>query len=150
MQYSQYYEDIQVGQKRRSGTYQISEQEIIEFARVWDPQPIHIDPEFAAQTKIGSVFACAVHLLGIMTKLVNQNSDTMAIVAGLGWEKVRFVSPGLPGSNLSAIAEVTSKRESTSNPDVGIITTDIKLLNEHDYMVLSIEGAALVAKRCKK
>ncbi|MFA4836930.1 MAG: MaoC/PaaZ C-terminal domain-containing protein [Dehalococcoidia bacterium] len=147
MSHKLYYEDMNLGDKRRSVEYHLSEQEIIAMASKWDPQPIHIDPGFAAQTAIGSVFASSVHLVGIMVKLLNESWESMATIAGLGWDEVRFVSPGLPGSYLHVESEVISKRESNSNPDAGIVTTMMKLLNQHDEPVLVFEGSVLIGKR---
>lgn len=142
-----YYEDFKLGEKRLSRAYNLSEQDIIAYAREWDPQPIHIDPDFAAQTRIGSVFACAVHLLSIMTKLFNEIWIRPATIAGFGWDKVRFLSPGLPGANLVLESEVISKRESKSNPDAGIVTWAMRLLNQRNELMLVFEGPVLIEKR---
>ncbi len=146
----QYYEDIKLHQKRRSPEYHLSEEEIIAEARRWDPQPIHIDPEFARTTRIGSVFAAGVHLLSIVAKLFSDSGTKPALIAGLGWDEVRFVSPAKPGETLVLETEVISKRESRSNPDAGIVTFDMRLLNVRDEPVLTFKGAGLVEKRRKQ
>ncbi|MDD5092761.1 MAG: MaoC/PaaZ C-terminal domain-containing protein [Dehalococcoidia bacterium] len=150
MNHKRYYEDIKLGEMYRSGTYHLSEQAIIDFARQWDPQQVHIDPEFAAQTKFGNVFASATHLVSITTKLSNSAWGSIALSAGLGWDKVRFISPGLPGANLYSEAEVISKRESGSNPDAGIVTWAMRLFNQHDEPVIAYEAIGLIEKYHKQ
>jgi len=146
---TEYFEDIKLHQKRKSRGYQLSEQEIIDFAKQWDPQPFHIDHEFAKSTKFGGLSASGAHLIAICVKLGNEKNPTPAWMAGLGWDKVRFLSPARPGDVLTLEIETTSKRESKSDPNAGIVHFAGRLLNQHGEPVLAQKGSALVAKRRK-
>ena len=142
-----YFEDIKLHQMHRSRGYRLKEKEIIDYAKKWDPQPFHIDPEFAKNTKFGGLVASGAHLLAICFKLVSEREPQMAIIAGLGWEKVQFLTPARPGDVLIFEEEVVWKRESKSDPNAGIIHSTARLLNQRGEAVFTIEGTGLIQKR---
>ena len=146
---TEYFEDIKLHQKHRSRGYQLNEKEIVDFAKQWDPQPFHIDPEFAKNTKFGGLAASGTHLVAICGKLGNEENPSLAWIAGLGWDKVRFVASARPGDVLIFETEATSKRESKSDPKAGIVHFAARLLNQRGEPVLAQEGSVLVAKRHK-
>ena len=98
----EYYSDIRLHQKYRSREYPITEEGIISFAREWNPEPFHIDPEEARKTRIGGIFAAGPHLIAICVKLTNEKRPRPASVAGLGWDELRFLKPARPGDRLIA------------------------------------------------
>jgi acyl dehydratase len=145
----EYFEDIKLHQIYRSREYHLIEKDIIDFARKWDPQPIHVDPEAAKKTKLGGLCATGLHLMGICGKLLGEKKSKPAMIAGTGLEKVQFLAPARPGDILVMEIETTAKRESKSNPNSGTIKISTRLLNQKDKAVLAMESNVLVAKRPK-
>jgi acyl dehydratase len=144
-----YFEDIKLHEVYRSREYPLIDKDIIAFARQWDPQPFHLDPEFAKKTKFGGLTASGTHLVAICVKLGCEREPTPAWVAGLGWEKVKFLAPARPGDILVMEIETIAKRELKSDPTAGVTHFATRLLNQRGEAVLSIEGDAMVAKRPK-
>ena len=142
----EYFEDIELRQTRRLGEYLLHEKDIIDFAKLWDPLPFHIDPEFAGTTEAGGIIASGFQLLAISEKLLIEEKPT-AWIAGLGLDEVRFQAPAVPDDLLVLEIEAISKRESKSNSKAGIVTHTFRLLNQRDEAVLTYKGAGLVEKR---
>lgn len=143
----EYYEDLELHQIRRSKEYLLSAEDIIEFAKKWDPQPFHVDPELAKNSKFGGLVASSAHLNAITAKLENERRPKRAWVTVLSSDKTRFINPARPGDILILENEVLSKRESNSNPDVGIVHFAVRLLNQRKEPVLTYEMTTIVAKR---
>jgi len=152
-QESEYYEDIKLHEKHRSRAYHLTEKEIVDFAKVWEPRRYHVDPEFAKKTQFGGLIAVGLHLLSITWRLAYeiryQQAAPAALIAGLGLDEVRFITAARPGDILTAELETTSKRESKSDPNVGIVHHAYTLVNQRDEQVLSFKSSALVEKRPK-
>jgi acyl dehydratase len=146
-----YFEDIKLHQKYRSNKeYHLSEKEIIDFAKEWDPQPLHTDPEFARNTKFGGLVASGSHLVALCAKLGHRTGSKVAGIAGLGWHEVQFVAPARPGDAFIVEYEVIGKRASKSDTNAGIIRFATRLLNQHNQPVLTFETSLLVEKRPAK
>jgi len=143
----EYYEDIKLHQKYRSRGYLLTEQEIINFASEWDPQPMHIDPASAKNSSLGGVIAAATHIMAICTKLVNEKRPKPAFRPSPGWDKVRIITPARPGDVLTLEIEAVWKRRSKSRPDIGIVIYSQRLLNQRDEPVLTRKSITLVARR---
>ena len=142
-----YFEDIKLHQIYRSREYLLTEKDIIDFARQWDPYPAHTDPEAAKNTHFGGLFASAAHLLAIWYKLASEEDFNGAWIAGLGWDETNFLAHAQPGDVLVLEKEVTWKRESKSNPNAGVIHYSVKLLNQRGETVLTSGAPVLFQKR---
>ena len=145
----EYFEDVKLHQKYRSGEYPLSEKEIIDFAREWNPRPMHFDPSVAEKTEMGGLFAAGAHLIAITARILPKKEPTTAIVAAVAVDKLRFLNPARPGDILILESEAISKRESKSRPNVGIVAFAYRLLNQRGELVLTYESTALVEKRPK-
>jgi acyl dehydratase len=144
-----YYEDIVIGQHTKTREYYVSKDELIGFAKEWDPQPFHIDEEAAKNWPTGLI-GSSVHSYAIINKLfteVSAGSDPIAMVAGLGIDEWRTPNPLRPGDSVHAVAYVESKRESSSKPNLGILTSVSKLVNQNGDVILSYKSNGLVMKR---
>lgn len=142
-----YYEDMLPGNPRRSADYTLGKEEIIAFARQWDPQPYHIDEVAAADWPLG-LTASGLHTVAIAVKLLNaMSSEPLAVVAGLGWDEVRMRAPVRPGDTLHATTWLHSKRESASKPGFGILVSAVELANQDGTVVLSYRISSLIMKR---
>jgi acyl dehydratase len=142
-----YLEDVQLGLPKKEGQYLLPREEVIEFARKWDPQPWHLDDEAAAKTIFGRISACYSHVFAILSKLTGEREDELVIVAGLGFEEMFMKKPAYPGDVLQLESEYLEKRASRSKPDRGIVTTRFLLRNQHGDEVIGGRGRAMVARR---
>lgn len=145
----QYYEDVQLNKLHKTRSYHVSKEELISFAKQWDPQPFHIDEESAKHWPTGLI-GTSVHSYAILTKLLTEVSlgeDPLAMVAGMGIDEWRMPNPLRPGDDVYAVSYVEAKRESASKPNMGILTCVAKLLNQKDEVILSYKSNGLILKR---
>ena len=127
--------------------YDITEEEIISVAQKWDPQPFHVDEEAAKQYPMGLI-GSSVQSYGIITRLQTEmDGEKPAMIAGLGIDEWRTPNPLRPGDTVHAVSYVESKRESSSKPTLGILTSVSKLLNQNGDVILSYKSNGLVMKR---
>jgi acyl dehydratase len=124
----------------------VTEAEIIEFAKFFDPLPIHVDPDAAKASRFGGVTASGSHMLAIRQKLVSRFGLESGIIASLGYEEVRFLAPLRGGQSCVVELEFLDKRESRSKPDQGIATLGITLLAD-DQPVLKLRDIGLMHRR---
>jgi len=143
----QYFEDIQIKDEKMSAPYTVSKESIISFAKEFDPQPFHISEEEASKWPLG-LTASGTHIYALSNKLaMTIASKPLAVVAGLGVDEMRTLQPVRPNDNLRAVCCYESKRESNSKPNMGIITSLIKLVNQRDEVVFSYKASTLIMKR---
>ena len=144
-----YFEDIVVGERIEStGSFELTEDEIVSFCRKWDPLPFHTDPAAAARTPMGKLFTSAIHTIAIGANLMHSaGADPVAVLAGLGWDEVRFVAPACVGDRLTATTEVIEARPSEGKSDRGIVRYFLEVKNEHGKTVASFKTSVLVWRR---
>ena len=130
-----YFEDIQPGDVWRSPKYAVDQNEMIEFARRWDPVPIHIDPA-VADTVVGGLTASGTYVLAVKSRLCHE-LPAAAIVGSAGYDEVRFHEPLRPGDSVHVALEWLDCRASSSKPDRGVVKLRISLINQHDVTVMS-------------
>ena len=140
------YEEFVVGNRYEIGSYQLTKDEIMEFARRWDPMPFHIDEEAAAASQHGGIIACGSHLMALRVYLIQRNGTNPHVVASGGYDQVRFLQPGRPGETLTLFGECKEKRESRSKPDRGVVTIELTLKNQDGEPVLSMLDTIIVYK----
>ena len=143
-----YYEDLELGfASARSTPYLVTEEEILEMGRRWDPQPFHTDPEAAEASVFGGLVASTVHLFAISVKVGMAASEPMAIVSNLGMTDLVNHAPVRPGDEVTFGWTVTGRRESQSRPTMGIATSTNVLSNQRDEPVFSFANSWLVERR---
>ncbi len=142
-----YYEDLKLHQKYRSRGYRLIEKEIIAYAKKWDPQPFHTDPELAKNTPYGGLTASGNHIQAICAKLSHQREPKIAWIASMGFDKLRYFAPARPGDILVLENEVIWKRKSKSDPNRGVVRFAARLLNQRNEIICSNIATTLVAKR---
>jgi acyl dehydratase len=143
-----WFEDYEPGAVHEYGYATLTEDELLDFAHKFDPQPMHIDPAFAAAGPFGGLIASGWHTAGLMMRLLADNY--LSKVAGLaspGVDELRWPHPVRPGDVLRLRAEVVEARESRSKPDRGVVRTRASLLNQDDVVVMTMLAVNLVAKR---
>jgi len=119
-----YYEDLAVGETYEVGPYTVSEDEIVEFARQFDPQPFHVDAEAAKDSMFGELVASGLHTLCLSVRLFVTEfiqANDVANIGGLGMDDLRWHEPLRPGDELRTRVDVESKRLSESRDDRGYV-----------------------------
>lgn len=93
-----FFDDCTVGEEHLAGTYEVTAEEIVAFARQWDPQPFHIDEAAARASIFGGLTACSAHIFSIfcITSQRWQSGVVQQAVAGLGFDEMRMHRPVLP------------------------------------------------------
>ena len=142
-----YFEEIKIGQVWESTEYRVSRDEIIEFAKRWDPQPFHLDDEAAAQSIFGTLVASAPHTFAIQTCLVEKFGGHIAMLTGLGITRFELPHPVRPGDRLHLERRILTKRLSQTKPGTGIITFEHLLKNQDDRIVLETIHKIMVGCR---
>ena len=142
-----FYEDIPLDCRSVVGTYALSETAIIDFARAWDPQPFHTDPDAARISVFGGLVASSAHLFAICTRLFFDHPDPIRVVAMLGKDRLRLPNPARAGTTLTYETRCTGKRDSASRADVGIVTLADTVTDDAGRVVLTQEVSLMVARR---
>ena len=143
-----YFEDFTVGRRFESPSLAITEAEIVEFARRYDPQPFHLDAETAARTPYGGLIASGLHTLTLTFKLfLDTGALGAASLGSPGLDEIRWLLPVRPGDTLRVVVEVAAARPSSSKPDRGIATLRYEMRNQHGQTVLTMTGHQLLRRR---
>lgn len=143
-----YFEDYVVGSTYEYGAVAVGEAEIIAFARQFDPQSIHVDPEAAARGPFGGLIASGWHTVALMMRLfVDNYLSSVASLASPGIDELRWLKPVRPGDRLSIRVTVTEARRSRSKPDRGMVRTRIEVLDQRGEIVATMQAMNLL--RCR-
>lgn len=140
-----YFDDFEIGESRSAGAHELVGDEIIAFARQWDPQPWHVDPEAAARTPMRGLTASSVHTYAIAALLLNR-MEPVAGIASIKHE-IELPNPARPGDRLTLTMTCVEKRPSESKPDRGLVTFDGVLANQDALPVLKLRSLMLVWRR---
>jgi acyl dehydratase len=139
-----YWEDFTAGQTDEIGRHTFSEQEMIEFARQFDPQPFHTDPEAAKQSFFGGLIASGWHTCAIAMRLMVQKYIGQAASAGSpGVDNIRWSAPVRPGDTITYRRVILASRPSQSKPGLGLLQTRTEALNQRGEIVMTMEGWGL-------
>src|SRR5215469_9171803 len=144
---SGYFEDIEVGDSRKAGPYFVSKDEIIQFAKQYDPRPFHIDEAAAARSVFAGLSASAAHTFAIFISLTNKFQPSVRVIALLGYDELRLPNAVRPGDNLYLESTTLEKRESKSKPDRGIVRSQGRLRSQKGETVLQCVYSVLVERR---
>jgi acyl dehydratase len=142
------WEDFAPGQVFEHGPRVLGEDEIVRFAREWDPQRYHTDPEAAKATPFGGLIASGWQSCGVAMRLMcDAYLLETSCVGSPGIDEIRFLKPVRPGDALHFRATVLESVASRSRPDRGTITFRWELLNQRGDTVLSMLGKQIYLKR---
>lgn len=144
-----YLEDISVGMKRSFGRYEVTREEVLEFARKYDPQPFHLSDEAAAMTHFGRLAASGWHTCAMtMAMMVAEMAvRPQASLGAAGVDELRWLKPVHPGDVLRCETEILEVRPSRSRPDMGSLRSLTTTFNQHDQPVLRFIGLVLIRRR---
>jgi acyl dehydratase len=143
-----YFEDYVTGAVYEYGYASVTEAEIIAYAERFDPQPIHVDAEFARSGPFGGLIASGWHTASLAMRLiVDHYVSRVASLASPGVDELRWPTPVRPGDTLRLRTTIVETRRSRSKPDRGLIRTHAELLNQHDQTTLSLVAMNLIKLR---
>lgn len=143
-----YFEDFQVGDTFVLGNLKVTEEDIITFARQFDPQPFHIDPERAKDSIFGGLIASGCHILALFMRLFYDGVlHETASIGSPGVDEVRWLTPVRPADVLSGRFTVLESRLSRSRPNLGIIHSRCELFNQASDVVMTMKGVHFVGRR---
>jgi acyl dehydratase len=142
-----YFEDVQIGETTRFGRYAVTREEIVEYARQFDPQPFHLDEEAARQSLYGGLIASGWHTAAMFIRMVCDEMIPGAATAGAkGFDDLRWIKPVRPGDVLSVESEVREKIEGR-RPDVGTVKVESRISNQRGEVVMSLVSLVLYRRR---
>jgi acyl dehydratase len=143
-----YFEDFVVGQTVKAGSRTVSEQEIIDFATQFDPQPFHVDKELARKSIYGGLIASGWHTCSLMMRLVVDGFlPNSASLGSPGVEEVRWLRPVRAGDTVQVSTTTIEKRPSSSRPDRGLVITYWEATNQHGEVVATMKGLGMFGRR---
>jgi acyl dehydratase len=143
-----YWDDYEVGQKYPLGSATFTEQEIVDFARQFDPQPFHVDAAAAQQSMYGGLIASGWHVASKMMRLfVDNYVDRRTALGSPGVDELRWLKPVRPGDTLSGWVECAGKVPSKSKPTMGVIHEHWHVTNQNGELVMTTKGINMVRRR---
>jgi len=145
----QYFEDLEVGAETYFGSYEVTREEVLEFARKYDPQPFHLSDEEAAKTHFGRIAASGWHTCA-MTMAVLARYVVEHRQAGLGSpgiDQLRWRRPVYPGDTLHVRSTIVEKTLSRSKPEMGSFRSDMVVTNQDDQAVMTFTSIVLIRRR---
>lgn len=143
-----WFEDYEVGAVYEWGYLSVTEEEILAFARQFDPQPIHIDRAYAAAGPFGGIIGSGWHSGSLAMRLIADHYlSKPASLASPGLDELRWAVPLRPGDTLRLRATILDARPSRSKPDRGIVTTAAELINQDDGRPITFRATNLLRRR---
>jgi acyl dehydratase len=143
-----YFEDLEIGSTTHFGSYEVTREEVLEFARKYDPQPFHLSDEAAAKTHFGRIAAsgwhtCAMTMAVIARKVVGEEQ---AGLGSPGIDELRWLKPVYPGDTLHVTGTIVEKTPSRSRPDIGSFRTETIVTNQDDVPVMRYTSIVLMRR----
>jgi acyl dehydratase len=143
---TEYYEDISVGDIHEFGSYTVEEENIIEFAEQYDPQPFHVDENAAEESMFGGLIASGWHTTAMTMRMLVDNVFQHSSAAGaIGVDELRWKQPVRPSDTLSVRIEVLEKEP--WNDELGLVHNGTTVYNQDDTEVMSMIGLTLYRLR---
>ncbi len=144
-----YFEDYYEGMVTDSISYDVTKEEIIEYAKKWDPQPFHIDEELANASHFGGLTACSAHTFAIFCAISQKwkSGVVQQVLASLGFDELRMLRPVYAGDTLVSRSTVEVARLSRSQPRRGVVRSHCEMLNQNNEVVFQLYAAFLMQCR---
>jgi len=144
-----YFEELSVGDvfKHQPGRTLTETDNVLFSTMTMNPQPLHLDHEFAKQSEFGRPLVNSILTLGIAVGLSVGDTTLGTTVGNLGFEKVEFPKPVFHGDTVYAETEVVEKRASRSRPQWGIVVFEHRARNQRGEIVLRCRRAAMMKKQ---
>lgn len=145
-----YFEDYAPGAVFEFGSIGVEEAEIIAFARQFDPQAMHVDPQEAARGPFKGLIASGWHTTGLMMRLfIDHYLSKVASLASPGVDEIRWFQPVRPGDVLRIRVSVVEAKPSSSKPDRGMVRSFVEVLNQRAELVMSMKAMNLLRRKAE-
>lgn len=144
-----YFEDLEIGAKASFGHYEVTREEVIDFASKYDPQPFHLSDEAAAQTHFGRLSASGWHTCAMLMRMLvdHMTQNRQAGLGSPGLDELRWLKPVFPGDVLRVETELVSKKQSQSRPEMGSFQSLVSVFNQDGVKVCSMKSIGLIRVR---
>lgn len=146
-----YLDDLKVGDIARFGRYEVTREEVIEFASKYDPQSFHLDDEAATKGLFGKIAASGWHTAGMTMRMQVEHWQEIGLdkasLGGAGMDDIRWTQPVFPGDVLSCETEVLEIMPSRSKPDRGMVKTRWTTLNQRNEPVMVLTTLGIMRRR---
>ena len=143
-----YWEDFRVGDTAPIGERTVERDEVIAFARAYDPQPFHIDEAAAEQSMFKGLIASGWHTVAMtMRMMCDAYLNRSASLGSPGVDNVRWLKPVRPGDTLKGRRVVLETRASQSRPEMGVVKMRWEVFNQHGELVMTMEGYGMFGRR---
>jgi acyl dehydratase len=144
-----YFEDLEVGQETYFGSYEVTREEVIDFARKYDPQPFHLSDQAAAKTHFGRLAASGWHTCAMtMAVIARHVVDTeQAGLGSPGIDELRWLKPVYPGDTIHVRSTIVEVRPSRSKPEIGSFRSATTVSNQDGMAVLTFTSIVLMRRR---
>jgi len=143
-----YFEDFKVGETVEMGRRLVDKDEVVAFAKDFDPQPFHVDEEAARKSFFGGLIASGWHTVAmVMRMMCDSYLLDSASLGSPGVDNVKWLKPVRPGDTIRAMRTVLEARASKSKPEVGIVKSRWEVYNQDDELVMTMEGYGMFAVR---
>ena len=144
-----YFEDLVVGEEAYLGSYEVTREEVIDFARKFDPQPFHLSDEAAAKTHFGRLAASGWHTCAMTMAVIARNviETEQAGLGSPGVDDLRWLKPVYPGDTLHVRSRIIEVRPSRSKPEIGSFRSECVVTNQDDQPVLTFTSIVLMRRR---
>ena len=146
--YFEFFEDYEPGSVYEFGSIRVTEEEVLEFGRRFDPQVFHTDPAAAENTEYGGLIASGWHTAALMMRLYSDHylpGDSTLVSPGV--DELRWLRPVRPGDELSIRVTVADARPSRTKPDRGIVRSAVQVLNQRGEAVLTVTATNFFLRR---
>lgn len=144
-----YFEDLEIGAETEFGTYDVTREEVLEFARKYDPQPFHLSDEAAAETHFGRLSASGWHSAAMTMAVIARKvvGEKQAGLGSPGIDELRWLKPVYPGDTLHVRGEILDKTPSRSRPEMGSFRTRTTVTNQDGIPVMTFVSIVLIRRR---
>ena len=144
-----YWEDLEVGAETDFGCYQVTREEVLEFAQKYDPQPFHLSDEEAAKTHFGRLAASGWHTAAMPMSVIARYfvGHQQAGLGSPGIDELRWLKPVFPGDTLHVRGQIIEKTPSRSRPEMGSFRTRTTVTNQDGVPVMTFVSIVLIRRR---
>jgi acyl dehydratase len=143
-----YFEDLELGSETYFGAYDVTREEVIEFASKYDPQPFHLSDEAAAKTHFGRLAASGWHTAAMTMAVIARHvvDQKQAGLGSPGIDELRWKRPVYPGDTLHVRGRIVDKTPSRSRPEIGSFRSDVTVTNQDDQPVMTFTSIVLIRR----
>ena len=145
---TRFWEDFKVGEVEQIGGKKVERDEVIDFARQFDPQPFHVDEAAATQSMYGGLIASGWHTCSmVMRMMCDAYLVQSASVGSPGIDNLKWLKPVRPGDTIRARRTTLESRTSKSRPEIGIVRNLWEVFNQEGELVMTMEGYGMFRRR---